>query len=108
MHDIQCSGCEDLGGCPGDCEGSAQYDDIDLIQWHHDPAHSWLRVPLTMLAGFTPSQYSYFDDKFAYLEEDCDAGGWAKHGGYLWIAKNCPQKYTDGESPIRAKRQFSA
>jgi len=40
------------------------------------PAHSWLRVPLSELdiLGIRNNitQYSYEDDLYAYLEEDCD------------------------------------
>ena len=38
----------------------------------HDPAHGWLRVPLSMIEGETYSDYSYFNGRYAYLEEDCD------------------------------------
>lgn len=39
-----------------------------------DPGHGWLKVPLADLpAGFEPTQYSFKDGDFAYLEEDCDA-----------------------------------
>jgi hypothetical protein len=38
-----------------------------------DPGHGWLKVPLTDLNGFKPSQYSFKDGEYAYLEEDCDA-----------------------------------
>lgn len=38
-----------------------------------DAGHSWLRVPLAEIEGLLFSDYSYADNKFAYLEEDCDA-----------------------------------
>ena len=43
-----------------------------------DPSHGWVKVPhedilyLGIQNSITP--YSYIDDKFCYLEEDCDAG----------------------------------
>jgi len=37
-----------------------------------DPAHGWLRVPLAMIAGEKYSEYSYYNNRYAYLEEDCD------------------------------------
>jgi len=47
-----------------------------LIEWHHDAAHGWLRVPReyvpTALANAF-SDCSYVDTEFYYLEEDCDA-----------------------------------
>jgi hypothetical protein len=40
------------------------------------PAHSWLRVPLSELDALgirdNITEYSYEDDLYAYLEEDCD------------------------------------
>lgn len=48
----------------------------DYIQ---DPGHGWLKVPLGDLPdGFRPTQYSLRDTRFAYLEEDCDFGAFAK------------------------------
>lgn len=39
-----------------------------------DPGHGWLKVPLADLPeGFEPTEYSFRDGDFAYLEEDCDA-----------------------------------
>ena len=40
-----------------------------------DPGHGWLKVPLNELkeSGYQPSEFSYFNDTHAYLEEDCDA-----------------------------------
>ena len=40
-----------------------------------DPGHGWLEVPLAELSilPYPPSSYSYRNDGFAYLEEDCDA-----------------------------------
>jgi hypothetical protein len=43
-----------------------------------DPGHGWLRVPLADVAALgiqdeiTP--YSFIDNDYAYLEEDCDYG----------------------------------
>jgi hypothetical protein len=41
-----------------------------------DPGHGWLRVPLSDLDELgirnEITAYSYFNDKYAYLEEDCD------------------------------------
>jgi hypothetical protein len=43
-----------------------------------DPGHGWLRVPLGEIAALgieaEISPYSFIDGRFAYLEEDCDAG----------------------------------
>jgi hypothetical protein len=41
-----------------------------------DPWHAWLRVPLSDLDELgirnQITMFSYFNDKYAYLEEDCD------------------------------------
>jgi hypothetical protein len=42
--------------------------------FYSDPGHAWLRVPLSEItAEMGISAYSYRDNKYAYLEEDCDA-----------------------------------
>ena len=48
------------------------------LTFFEDPGHGWLRVPLYLVAwlkvGGEISSYSYKDEEFAYLEEDCDFG----------------------------------
>lgn len=46
-----------------------------------DPGHGWLRVPLTELEPIKNkiSACSYMNDKYAYLEEDCDASKFLKY-----------------------------
>jgi hypothetical protein len=74
--------------------------------WHHDAGHAWLQVPLSLVET-APSQFSYLDSKFAYLEEDCDAPKWikdvaGKHGDpMLWL------EVSDGDwSWIRELNRF--
>ncbi len=47
-----------------------------IYQKYSDPAHGWLRVPITELAklGIAEeiSNYSYRSGRYAYLEEDGD------------------------------------
>lgn len=47
---------------------------LDFIS---DPGHGWLKVPLHLLKEYNilsdVSNYSYKDDYYGYLEEDCDA-----------------------------------
>lgn len=51
-----------------------------MYQFHSDPGHAWLEVPMSELRALgidrKISQYSYRsrDGRLAYLEEDCDAG----------------------------------
>jgi len=77
------------------------------LQWFTDGGHGWLRVALDDLDGFQPSQYSYRDyGQFAFLEEDCDALGWADHTGRLEEAKVAPVSHTDGYSFVRNLPSF--
>lgn len=48
-----------------------------------DPGHGWLRVPLAHLikSGYRPTEFSYFDHCYAFLEEDCDAPLFMKAAG---------------------------
>lgn len=40
-----------------------------------DAGHAWLAVPaeLVQAYGLTPSSFSYYNEGYYYLEEDCDA-----------------------------------
>lgn len=40
--------------------------------FHEDGAHGWMQVPLSEIEGEEYSSYSYTDDTWGYLEEDCD------------------------------------
>ena len=42
--------------------------------YHTDPGHGWIEVPIEELhrLKITPSAYSYRKGETAYLEEDCD------------------------------------
>jgi hypothetical protein len=78
-----------------------------LIQWHIDPGHGWLRVPLELLADDELRQsisgYSYMDSEFAYLEEDCDADRFEHHwANHLDVdAARLPGKPEDGWPSVR-------
>lgn len=57
--------------------------------FHTDPGHGWLAVPLEELevlgVAKDISTYSYFKAGIVYLEEDCDAGIYldaVKRAGY--------------------------
>jgi len=45
-------------------------------EFHEDAGHGWLRVPFVELIelGVQPTEYSYTDGEYAYLEEDEDVG----------------------------------
>ena len=77
--------------------------EITKFTWHVDPAHAWLQVAKTCFerVGLDESnitKYSYQDNEFYYLEEDCDAatfinalpsfeiaGEWVKPGMFTEI-----------------------
>jgi len=48
------------------------------FNWLQDPGHGWLQVDRTLYEqvcarfGWNASTFSYQDDEFVYLEEDCD------------------------------------
>lgn len=75
--------------------------------WHLDAGHGWLQVPLATCEGLDISTYSYQDEKWAYLEEDCDAPLWAKaHGfppgqGRVWAVT-----MHNGDCHIRRKARY--
>jgi len=50
-----------------------------------DPAHGWLKVPLKEVedCGANISSFSYKDDDYAYLEEDCDMYQFLTSAGHL-------------------------
>lgn len=65
------------------------------LAWYEDPGHGWLRVPMDELGGYVPTEYSYKTRasdpaQYAYLEEDCDALGWANHVGRAEEARKAP------------------
>jgi hypothetical protein len=73
--------------------------------FHTDPAHGWLQVPLSEVEQLhiEVSKYSYRDDKFAYLEEDCDAPKFIRAMGdeVAYI-----EKHTNHDSFIRNLDQY--
>jgi hypothetical protein len=83
----------------------------NVFTFFADPGHGWLKVsPADCLElGLTAasfSAYSYRDEKFFYLEEDCDAAIFvnafrAKHGAIEFRESHC-----NSESAIRRKRRI--
>lgn len=50
------------------------------IHWVSDPGHEWLAVPHEQVisSGYQPTPWSFLSDGIAYLEGDCDAGGFLR------------------------------
>ena len=92
------------------------------IEWQTDAGHGWLRIGLDQYAEseIVASPYSYFDDTFAYLEEDVDAGKFLDwyaatlpkwevhkyHSGTAIHSQKIPTRHTNGNSLIRKLDQF--
>lgn len=74
-----------------------------------DPGHGWLRVTLADCAAVglsadSFSSYSYRDDFYLYLEEDCDASKFV--AAYVAKYEAMPatkESHSNGESAIRRK-----
>jgi hypothetical protein len=47
--------------------------DGELFKFYMFPSHNYLQVKVSELGDWTPSEYSFTDGEYAYLEEDCDA-----------------------------------
>ena len=78
---------------------------------HTDPGHGWIQVPMLMVfeLGFAHdvTHWSYMDDSFVYLEEDCDARLFIlafneAHGERPQIN----EQYSDNESFVRNLKRF--
>lgn len=84
---------------------------MDRFKLFTDPGHGWLRVsPADVYAvgltkaHFTPYSYRTPDDKYWYLEEDCDAGlflrAYERHAGRKL---SYTRGHTNGQSSVRKK-----
>ena len=70
--------------------------------WVVDPGHAWLCVPLATVSGVSVSSFSFVDRErgLVYLEEDCDAGNWARFLGVKLAA--FPVRRFRGSAPCRS------
>lgn len=82
-----------------------------IVHIFNDPGHGWAQVPVKIIEQLgiarEISGCSYEDDRFVYLEEDCDLGIFVdaaeKHGMTLQFIRHD----TDYDSPIREFRSYS-
>lgn len=55
---------------------------MNTYQFFADEGHGWMRVPIKEILdlgiGAHISNFSFMDDDYVYLEEDCDAGFFIK------------------------------
>lgn len=79
------------------------------LDFYHDASHGWLKVPLNLLNAldFKPTQFSFHDDKDAYLEEDCDASAFSMLIHRMgWTEERGGTFYHERWASIRAMRRF--
>lgn len=80
--------------------------------FHIDPSHGWVQVPHSLLwelgiAGEL-SRFSFLDERYAYLEQDCDLSTLVNALSEAGLGLELDEKVVDGDSPIRAMRCFTA
>jgi hypothetical protein len=75
------------------------------FKFYHDAGHGWLQVPLDLVVSLKLpiSRCSYKRGKFAYLEEDCDAG---KFLDCLGTKPTIIEISHGDNSPIRSYERF--
>ena len=93
---------------------SASVKDQNILQltFHSDPGHGWLQVPHSLIweLGIQSdiSPYSYADDSYVYLEEDCDYSVFMRAIEAKGLELKLNERSSDVESKIRDMRQFDA
>lgn len=83
-------------------------------KWINDPSHGWLKVSLkTVIQVLNEtdckiSTCSYLDQKYAYLEEDCDSQRFIFYASKLGIEVLATESYTytHGIAPLRNLPKF--
>jgi len=75
--------------------------DGEIIFWE-DPGHGWLQVPVAIIEslqqkGMKVTPYSYQDDNYVYLEEDCDETEFFRFTGlnYKETIMRIPRRYKE-------------
>ena len=70
------------------------------LKWISDAGHGWLRVDKSnyIRSNFRASSYSYYDDQFVYLEEDCDAPLYINEHN---VSNHIPEQYYEGYCFVR-------
>jgi hypothetical protein len=80
------------------------------LNFYCDPSHGWLGVPHNLVQDLGISQdispYSYKDEHFAYLEEDCDLSLFMEKAEAKGWNIAFTEKHTNHDSPIRNKPRY--
>lgn len=81
-----------------------------LINYYQDPGHGWLRVPRSLVVELQIddqiSSYSYQQGDVVFLEEDCDAGIFARAMKQQGREFKTIEIRSDSESWIRALKPY--
>ena len=97
---------EDTGRLIADPEGENTMQN-KAYEFHYDAGHGWLKVPVVdvLESGCRVSRYSYLNDGYVYLEEDCDAPAF---NAATRRDPNRDIEISDGDdSPIRGYRHVA-
>lgn len=80
------------------------------LTFHSDPGHGWLQVPHSLIYELSiqeqVSPYSYMDDVYVYLEEDCDLSVFIRAMNAKGFELSMKDRSSDENSPIREKAAF--
>ena len=84
----------------------------DSYTYHQDPGHGWIAVNreevLALGLAGKISSYSYQDNLFVYLEEDCDAPRWySAHKEHFGTEPIIHEEHQDGDHWIRNLLHFA-
>jgi hypothetical protein len=76
-----------------------------------DPGHGWLRVPHSDLDALgirdKITMFSYYNDRFAYLEEDCDLSTYMIALREAGVKINIAHSTSNSPSHIRRMNRFA-
>lgn len=80
--------------------------------FHHDPGHGWLQVPITKIIDLgletKVSNWSYRNEVFAFLEEDCDMPMFLSAHNQTFGPARTKTVYHNGDAPCRNLRKWKS
>ena len=81
------------------------------ITFHSDPSHGWAQIPHQLIHELGISQrisrYSYADQHYAYLEEDCDLSLFMQTAEGKGWEINFKDQHTNSDSFIRNYQRYT-
>lgn len=86
------------------------------FDFYADPGHGWLKVQykhlieLGIAARITSCSYYSWDEKYVFLEEDCDfatfVDAWQKHTGEKWSFTDDHVRYHHGNKSSKIRNYY--